>query len=526
MKKTLCIILSVMVILSACALGIATVSSAEAVALTVSQLPDKVYYISPDDVVDLSGAKLTVRYSDLTTKTVYVDNSKVLYAGELSQVDKVAEQTSQQGGETTNPVATAEMAVYYNRPLKTGANKVIIKYGGQKADFQVYMSTTPVKSLTVTKRPAKTEYNYGFDASADVDLSGLEIQVVYNDCGSGTSDTYTFRYNDNKNLKFMGYKFDLEFATQLVAGDNVIMVDYLNKQTSFKLYYKEIIAGDVNDDKSVDVADLVRLSRIVVNKEKLNYNKRATDLNGDGKVNQNDINILSGMLTTSKKNAVIDLDVFKVFSFKVTPDGIFYTESDPWQRNFGYNALYDSAAPYTWMYFDTFRVKFNYGKNPDGSDKEWMVQPWKGQYGMIAYGGEIGIYSKSADRLTPHYDCANDDDLVGMEMTIYKDKEVAFTRPYDKHWWITGFKLGALTDYTNMSKPHAQLIMRGTIDFQNTAMAELFAKGLADKGFSKVGFLDTTNFKKIDTYTITKNRVDFLWRDCMEKINNSEGSAS
>ena len=206
----------------------------------------------------------------------------------------------------------------------------------------------------------------------------------------------------------------------------------------------------------------------------------------------------------------------QLLSYKVDENGTFYTDGDPWQRNFGFNALYDYAAPYACMYYDTFRVYFDYGTYEDGSPKQWMIQPWKGQYGMVLFGAEVGVYTKRTDRVTPHYDCAEDDDLVGMEMTVYKDERLAFTRPYDQYWWVTGFKPGALDNYTDLSKPHDQLTVKVTIDFPTNEMAQLFAEGLEEKGFDKVGFIDTITFRKVDTYTIDNNRVVFLWRNVVD----------
>ena len=66
---------------------------------------------------------------------------------------------------------------------------------------------------------------------------------------------------------------------------------------------------------------------------------------------------------------------------------IFYSEEESWQRNFGFTPFYDAAAAFTGMYYDTMRLKFNY------ADKDWMIQIWKGRYG-ITTGGEMGIYYK------------------------------------------------------------------------------------------------------------------------------------
>ena len=73
--------------------------------------------------------------------------------------------------------------------------------------------------------------------------------------------------------------------------------------------------------------------------------------------------------------------------FEYDPDqGIYSSHLNPLQRNFGFNPLYDTAAPFTGMIYYTRRFFFQY------DDKDWMVQIWKGQYG-ITVGAEIGIYN-------------------------------------------------------------------------------------------------------------------------------------
>ncbi len=113
---------------------------------------------------------------------------------------------------------------------------------------------------------------------------------------------------------------------------------------------------------------------------------------------------------------------------------IYYSVMNPLQRNFGYNVYYDAMAPVFGMIFDTERIYFSY------DDKDWLVQLWKGQYG-ITVGAEVGIYYKPSSRTSGQYDCISDDDLVEMTMELYKGDEKYFTRGPERHWWLTGFKL-------------------------------------------------------------------------------------
>lgn len=136
-----------------------------------------------------------------------------------------------------------------------------------------------------------------------------------------------------------------------------------------------------------------------------------------------------------------DMEKSGVFGYLYEPkEKYFYTADDPWQRNIGYNSIFDTASPITLINFDTMRLRFEYG------NKDWMIQVWKGQYGLIFYGAEVGVYTKPKDRKLMHYDCASDSELLKMSMAFYEYKggewQKRFTRPYGYYWWCTGFVPG------------------------------------------------------------------------------------
>ncbi len=133
-----------------------------------------------------------------------------------------------------------------------------------------------------------------------------------------------------------------------------------------------------------------------------------------------------------------ELEKSGIFGYLYNPgQNYFYTADDPWQRNVGYNSIFDTTAPLTFIDFDTVRLRFPYG------DKDWMIQLWKGQYGLIFYGAEVGVYTKPKDRVLMHYDCATDDEMLKMSMVFNEYKngkwQKRFTRPYGYYWWCTGF---------------------------------------------------------------------------------------
>ena len=130
-------------------------------------------------------------------------------------------------------------------------------------------------------------------------------------------------------------------------------------------------------------------------------------------------------------------------------ENCFYTASDPWQRIVGYNELFDIFSEIAFIDFDTVRFKFDYKK------ENWMIQIWKGQYGLLFYGAEMGIYKKPADRKIAHYDSVDDSERLKMSMDFYEyEKKLfkkaewnkKFSRPYDYYWWCTGFIPGNRND--------------------------------------------------------------------------------
>ena len=185
----------------------------------------------------------------------------------------------------------------------------------------------------------------------------------------------------------------------------------------------------------------------------------------------------------------------------------FYTDDDPWQRNFGFNRLYDIGAVFTFMFLDTIHVRYSYG------DYDWMVQLWKGQYGMLFVGSEIGLYYKEPSKSTAHFNCAEENMEIMMQMTLYRDGYgELFTRPYKSHWWITAFVPGKLVKFDDRS----ELTMVAKLTFKTEEECILFCKALKN-----IKDVDGNQFKEASS--ISKNKpetfkrsgatVDLVWRN-------------
>ena len=204
-----------------------------------------------------------------------------------------------------------------------------------------------------------------------------------------------------------------------------------------------------------------------------------------------------------------------VVSYLWNPEGQFYyVEDNPWQRNFGFNVVYDWAAATMVMYYDTWRACFDY------DDLEWMIQAWKGQYGFLFIGGEIGVYTRepgSVQVTASHYNCADDNHLINMEMTIYYDAHDGngytklFTRTYYPHWWSTGFVDGHLADYKFNDR--SCLIQTARLTMYDEDMLEAFTTALKGVGFTQVDSRSQVSTANPDTFAVVGLDVYYAWKN-------------
>lgn len=178
--------------------------------------------------------------------------------------------------------------------------------------------------------------------------------------------------------------------------------------------------------------------------------------------------------------------------------GVFYSTSDPWQRQFGYNQYYDTMGGYVMLFYDTVRVKFNYG----GYD--WLVQFWKGQYGFLLLGAEAGVYYKTEGDSSSHYVCTDNSKRLKIGYTCYNKGEVLFERPYQDTWWLTGFVPGRLDKFADRS----QMKMKIRITLKDAEMKEAFVEALKSPG---VGFTEG-NAVTADTFYTSGNDVYLMWQ--------------
>lgn len=162
--------------------------------------------------------------------------------------------------------------------------------------------------------------------------------------------------------------------------------------------------------------------------------------------------------------------------FYDTRQDIFYSDINAWQRDMGYCRLYDEAAAPMSMIIDCEPIYFEY------DNKRWLIEFWKGQYGMTT-GCEIGVYA--TEELDVHteyfngtfYECASDDELLRMSFELEKNGIVLLKRN-DVHWWLTAFILG------EFSEPK-ELTVYLKITLKDKIMRNEFVKGLISAGYEE-----------------------------------------
>lgn len=170
-------------------------------------------------------------------------------------------------------------------------------------------------------------------------------------------------------------------------------------------------------------------------------------------------------------------DFLKTYGYAYEPyRDVFYTRIDAWQREMGYTRLYDEAAAPSSMIIDCEPIYFEY------DNRRWMIEFWKGQYGMTT-GFEIGVYYTDGPDLSDDYfnwtfyDCADDDNMLKMKFKLYKNKKIIIRRE-GIHWWLTGFKLG------EFSQPW-ELIASISITLKDINMRNAFLEGLKRAGYKR-----------------------------------------
>jgi hypothetical protein len=152
-----------------------------------------------------------------------------------------------------------------------------------------------------------------------------------------------------------------------------------------------------------------------------------------------------------------------------------------------------------------------------------MIELWKGQYGLET-GCEIGVYNRTIgstsfvysildatvgkrpnDPNPSHnlfFDCASDSELLLMSSTLYHKGHKVFSRGPERHWWLTGFKWGLL------SEPE-DLTMDVSIECLDAVMTSALVGALTGIGYQNVHINGNTVTFTFGTPKSPQPRVDY-----------------
>lgn len=206
-------------------------------------------------------------------------------------------------------------------------------------------------------------------------------------------------------------------------------------------------------------------------------------------------------------------------------DYYYVDDKECWRSDTNPYDVLDSMSLATAMFIDQVRVRFNY------EGKDWLIQMWKGQYGFLLVGSEIGVftapegaYDGVSNDITQYRCPAQEDWLNIQHEAYYKRKDACchekiFTREYGKYWWTNGFVKGQISNYAT---PKTEITTASRITFKSEEMADLFVKGLDAAGFKKASTIFCLGN---DTYYQKGADVIIRWVTVHQDINigNGEG---
>lgn len=156
-------------------------------------------------------------------------------------------------------------------------------------------------------------------------------------------------------------------------------------------------------------------------------------------------------------------------------EDIFTSDSDAWQKEFGYSALYDQAALLFHIVTDCEPIYFDYRGNT------WLIEFWKGQYG-INTGAEVGVYRANGlippeERGKTFFFGVSKDEAPKISFRLLHDCSSLFTVA-QRSWWVTGFDMGKFTWPDHLRMPVL-------LTFPNDDMARAFVDGMLEAGYCR-----------------------------------------
>ena len=291
------------------------------------------------------------------------------------------------------------------------------------------------------------------------------------------------------------------------------------------------VAGDADGDAIINSADALRVVYHASSHHEMTdvVRRTAADVDANGKLNSTDalyilyysvgkidsfkrddlnLSTIAGNITYDPyTGCVIDDKGLGLVGFAYDAKyGVFYATGAGWQRTVGYTELYDRLAAVAFMPLDTIRIKFNY------KGMQWMVQLWKGYYGLVLAGCETGFYNRPAD--TPEeqttYNVVSEAYHQVMSCRFHYGLS-SFNR-YSRTWWLTGF---APAIQSSPATTIPKMRVENTINFTDVGLMNAFIEGLKNVDHIFQNYDGKTrgfHFVEGSNYRVTGTSVWFEWQ--------------
>lgn len=152
---------------------------------------------------------------------------------------------------------------------------------------------------------------------------------------------------------------------------------------------------------------------------------------------------------------------------------IFTNTKDAWQKDYGYQSIYDTLAPFFGMVFDCEPIYFDY------EGRTWLIEFWKGQYG-INTGAEIGVYHADtilspSERKRAFFSSAAQEESPELMLRLY-DKGRPVGKVNGMKWWLTIFSMGRFSHPRDLS-------LHISIRFPDFEMRNSFIDAMYEAGY-------------------------------------------
>ena len=189
-----------------------------------------------------------------------------------------------------------------------------------------------------------------------------------------------------------------------------------------------------------------------------------------------------------------DRDRLLNMHYKMDENGIFYIERPIWMDFFSLNQIV----------YGTMQVKFQYGQ------RDWLIQLWKGRYGLVMLGCEIGVAAKPIAQRDEAYSLATPEEGLVFTMDVYQkdfstnQTKHLFTRGPEKTGWFNGFVPGEFHEPGRKE----EIIVIGSIEFPDEEMLRAFEAPFSKAGFQK-GSPSKSNPEK---YSLNGTTLTFSWQ--------------